>query len=160
MLDGASALLSEWGGPCREPMRQGVDRSGGEQHPWLTREISPAPLAGGLSSLLTHSPEHVPGFPWMAVTTDDPLHPRDLGDGTGNWAPPNLVATPLIRPASDHGDVWTCEGVDAFEGPTGGAEVPEEAGHGDGESSFSVPGGRQGQGIPPVLHHPPSSRAH
>lgn len=60
-------------------------------------ETGPLPLVGALS------------FPPLT-------HPRDLGTGIGHGTPPALGMERLLRPASEDGDVLTCEGADAFEG--------------------------------------------
>lgn len=49
----------------------------------------------------------------------------------------------LLSPASENGDVLACLGVDAFERPAVGVEVPEVVGHSDGASAFRIPGGGQ-----------------
>ena len=63
------------------------------------------------------------------MPTADPLHPRSLRNGAAYGAPAVLGEDRLVRPASDYGDVLAGEGVDAFEGPAIGVEVPEVLGH-------------------------------
>lgn len=81
----------------------------------------------------------------VAVTTEDPLHPRDLRHGAGDWAPAILGGKRLIRPASEYGDVFAGAGIDAFEGPAVGVKVPEAAGHGGGVAAYRVSEAGQGQ---------------
>ena len=45
-------------------------------------------------------------------------------------------------------NVLAGHGVDAFEGPAVGVEVPEIAGHGGGEALIRIPGAGHGQQTP------------
>ena len=95
-------------------------------------------------------PSTLSAFRRVAVTTEAPLHPRDLRDGAGVGAPAILGLEQRLRAPSEDGDVLSSEGVDAFEGQAVGVEVPEEPGHGGGEAAYRIPVGGQGQGVGPV----------
>jgi hypothetical protein len=63
------------------------------------------------------------------------------GKGRGQRTPTSGLSQ-LLRAAIEDGDVLAGVGVDAFEGPAVGVEVPEVAGagHGNGEAAYRVPG--------------------
>lgn len=69
-------------------------------------------------------------------------------------APAVLGVERLLSPASEDGDMFAGEGVYAFEGPATGIEVPEVAGHDDGEAAYRVPWGGQvsENGLSQLLH--------
>lgn len=66
--------------------------------------------------------------------------PSDLWEAAGNLTTTTLKERHLIRLASEHRDVLAGLGVDAFEGPALGVEVPEVARHGVSATAYRVPG--------------------
>jgi len=77
----------------------------------------------------------------VAVTTQAPHHARHPWVAAGAGTPAVLGVKRLLFPASGYRDVLAGCGVDAFEGPALGVEVPEVARHGGGASTDRVPGG-------------------
>ena len=110
---------------------------GGDSHSWLTTGI-------GTACPFLISSHH-----------RRPTPPRDLGNGAGHWSPSILWGENLLWPAREDGDVLASAGVDAFERPAIGVEVPEVAGHGGGGC---LQGSRQRTG-PMFTSNTPPSRA-
>jgi hypothetical protein len=130
LLEGARDLFT--GVNSRAVEARGGSFTGGATPLFNQGDQSGSSLPVLSAAPLTHSRENFPGFPRMAVITKVPRHTRDLGNEAGERTTAALGAKRLVRRTSEDRDVLAGEGVDAFEGPDVGVEVPEGAGQGDG----------------------------